>query len=250
MTTFKDHFSGHAASYAEARPTYPPELFAALARLAPGRALAWDAGCGSGQAAVALATHFDRVFASDPSAEQVANATAHPRVEYAVERAEDASLGDASVDLVSVAQAYHWFDHGRFAAQVHRVARPGAIVAVYGYDLVRVDPVVDVIVDALYHVVLEGHWPPERALVDAHYATLPFPYDELSWPDVAMTQAWTLAQFLAYLGTWSAVQRHRRATGRDAIAEVAPALAHAWGEPRSPRVVRFDLFGRIGRVRA
>jgi SAM-dependent methyltransferase len=250
MSGFKDHFSGHAACYAEARPSYPPALFEALAALAPRRVLAWDAGCGSGQAAVALAAHFDRVFASDPSAEQVANATPHPRVAYAVERAEASSLPDRSVDLVSVAQAWHWFDHARFAEEVARVARPGAVVAVYGYDLVRVDAAVDRVVDGLYDGVLGAYWPPERALVDAHYQTLPFPWDALAWPDVAMTQAWTLAQFLAYLGTWSAAQRHRRASGDDAIAASEPALAHAWGDPDRARTVRFGLFGRVGRVRA
>lgn len=250
MSGYKDHFSGHAASYAEARPSYPTALFEALAALAPRRVLAWDAGCGSGQAAVALAAHFERVFASDPSAEQVANATPHPRVEYAVERAEASSLRDRSVDLVSVAQAWHWFDHARFADEVARVARPGCVVAAYGYDLVRVDAAVDRVVDGLYDGVLGADWPPERALVDAHYATLPFPYEPLAWPDVAMTHEWTLDQFLAYLGTWSAAQRHLRATGEDAVAAVAPALAQAWGDALRARTVRFGLFGRVGRVRA
>src|SRR5271155_781134 len=111
---FKDHFSGHAADYRAFRPTYPPELFAFLASVAPGRDLAWDCGTGSGQAAVPLADHFARVYATDASAEQVANADPHPRVEYAVAPAENGPLADGSADLVLVAQALHWFDHDRF----------------------------------------------------------------------------------------------------------------------------------------
>ncbi|HET9484442.1 MAG TPA: class I SAM-dependent methyltransferase [Xanthomonadales bacterium] len=246
--SFKDHFSGHADAYADARPTYPPALFAQLAALAPDRALAWDAGCGNGQAALELAQHFDAVLATDPSAPQIANATPHPRVRYAVEPAERCSARDSSVDLVSVAQAYHWFDPARFADEVRRVARPGAIVAVYGYDVLRVVPAVDAVIDRLYDDVLGAYWPPERSLVDAHYATLPFPWQPLRMPGVAMQHDWTLPQLVAYLGTWSAAQRCRAATGVDAIAAARPALERAWGDPSRARTVRWNLFGRVGRV--
>ena len=103
MTAFKDHFSGHAAIYRDARPRYPDALFDWLAEQAPSRRLAWDAGCGNGQASIALAARFAHVVASDPSAAQIAHAPAHPNVEYRVEPAEQPSLADASVDLVVVA---------------------------------------------------------------------------------------------------------------------------------------------------
>ncbi len=47
---FKDHFSGHADLYAQARPHYPDALFAWIAANAPARDCVWDAGCGNGQA--------------------------------------------------------------------------------------------------------------------------------------------------------------------------------------------------------
>lgn len=246
--SFKDHFSGHAAAYAEARPTYPPELFAWLASLAPARTLAWDAGCGSGQAALALAARFDAVLATDPSAAQVANAARHPRVRYAVEPAEHSSAGDGCVDLVSVAQAYHWFDALAFHGEVWRVAKPRAVVALYGYDLMRISPAVDAQVAALYDGALAPHWPPERRFVDAHYATLPFPYEELAWPWFSMRHDWTLAQVLGYLATWSAVPRCRAATGVDPLAPTAAAVAREWGDPTASRTVEWPLFGRVGRV--
>ncbi len=246
--SFKDHFSGHARGYAEARPTYPPALFAWLASLAPRRALAWDAGCGNGQAAVALAAHFDAVFATDPSAPQVDNAVAHPKVRYAVEPAETSTLAAASVDLVSVAQAYHWLDHARFAEEVRRVAAPGAVVATYGYDVMRIAPAVDAAIAELYDGMLGTDWPPERRHIDAHYATLPFPFEPIAWQPHAMAHDWTLAEVIAYHGTWSAVQRHRKRTGTDPLVRAGAAIGRVWGDPDARRRVEWPLFGRVGRV--
>src|SRR5262245_46955738 len=114
MSEFKDHFSGHAAIYREARPTYPAQLFAWIAQQAPDRELAWDTGCGNGQATVALAAHFARVIGTDPSANQIANAERAANVEYRVEPAEQSSLAAASASVVTVAQALHWLEHARF----------------------------------------------------------------------------------------------------------------------------------------
>lgn len=245
---FKDHFSGHAADYARARPDYPPALFDWLAGQSPGTALAWDAGCGNGQAALALARHFDAVVATDPSATQIAEAVAHERVRYRVEPAEHSSLAPASVDLVCVAQALHWFDLTRFHAEVRRVAARGAVIAAISYALCRVDTAVDAICTELYAHRLAGRWPPERALVEDGYASLAFPYRELAPPRFEMAKTWSLDQYLGYLRTWSASRRHLQATGSDAVAELAPAFADAWGDPSRPRRIVWPLSMRVGRV--
>src|SRR5512139_937571 len=109
-STFEDHFSKQSQLYAQYRPHYPDEIYAYLASLAPGRSLAWDCGTGNGQAAIGLAKHFDRVHATDASAEQISLAYRHEKVAYCVEPAEHISLGDSSVDLVTVAVAIHWFN--------------------------------------------------------------------------------------------------------------------------------------------
>lgn len=246
--SFKDHFSGHAADYAQARPRYPQALFAWLAAQCPRRELAWDAGCGNGQAAVALAPLFERVVATDPSAGQVAQAQAHPVVEYRVEPAEQPSLDDASVDLVVVAQAFHWFDHPRFHQAVNRVARPGALVALWSYGLSAVTPEVDRVYRSLYDGLLGAYWTPERRDVENGYADLPFPYAPVEVPAFEMALDWTLPQYLAYLRTWSASQRYLRETGHDAVAQVADEMANAWGEPQRARTVRWPLAMRVGRI--
>ena len=121
-----DHFSQHASSYAESRPSYPRELARYLASVAPGRQLAWDCGTGSGQAAILLADEFERVVATDPSAAQLEHAVPHPRVEYRVGREAESGLADACCDLVTAAQAAHWFDLPAFYVEVARVTRPRA----------------------------------------------------------------------------------------------------------------------------
>ena len=244
---FPDHFSGHAAAYAKARPTYPAALFAHLAELAPARDLAWDVGCGNGQAARALAEHVERVVATDASARQLAQAAAHPRVEFACARAERAPLPDGAVALVTVAQALHWFDLDAFHAEVRRVARPGAILAEWSYDLMHVTPEVDAVVRHLYGDVVGRYWPPERIHVEDGYARLAFPFERVAAPTFAMQLEWTLEQLLAYLGTWSSVRRCAEDRGVDPVADVRAELAAAWGSAPA-RLVRWPLALRIGRI--
>src|SRR5262245_25085528 len=128
MMEFADHFSRQAPEYARFRPKYPAALIDFLAASAPARRLAWDCGTGSGQAAAALAERFDRVVATDPSDGQLARATRHPRVEYRIGRESESGLEDASADLVTSAQAAHWFDLPKFYAEVDRVLVPGGLV--------------------------------------------------------------------------------------------------------------------------
>lgn len=245
---FKDHFSGHAALYRDARPTYPPRLFELLAASAPSPAACWDAGCGNGQASVALADHFGDVFATDPSAEQIASAQPHPRVRYAVERAEDCSLADASVDLVCIAQALHWLELDRFHAQVKRVLKPGGVFAAIGYSRTRVDAKVDTVYRRLYEDITAAYWPPERALIDEHYAALPFPFEPIEPGALpVMRQHWNLHQYLAYLESWSAVARYRKQHGHSPVDLVREDFHQAWGDAQSARDVTWDMFVRAGR---
>jgi ubiquinone/menaquinone biosynthesis C-methylase UbiE len=248
MTTFKDHFSGHAATYAAARPVYPASLFAALAARCPRHALAWDAGTGNGQAALGLAAHFAAVHATDASAEQIALAVAHPRVRYAVALEHASGLPDASVDLVTVAQAAHWFDMAAFAAEARRVLGPGGMVAIWTYATCAVTPAVDAVVDWFYRREVGPYWPPERAHTENGYQQLAFPFAESPFPDSEMSIAWTRPQFEAYIESWSAVQRYRAATGRDPMAGFRRELVAAWADSASLLTVRWPVRGRLGTV--
>jgi len=232
---FRDHFSHDPAGYAAHRPTYPPELLEFLSRESPARELAWEAGCGSGQLSLLLAKRFERVLATDASAQQIEAATAHPRVEYRVAVAERSGLPAHAADLVVAAQAAHWFDLERFYAEAQRVGKAGALLALVSYGKTRVDAELDTRIDAFHDRTLLGHWPPERADVVDGYARLPFPFERLAVPALAIVREWGSDEFLAYVRTWSGVTALLKA-GRGAELERFEAdLRRAWTGRRAVR---------------
>ncbi len=250
--SFKDHFSGHAAAYASARPDrYPDELFDFLAGGAPGCGLAWDCATGNGQAAIPLADRFAVVVATDASAEQVSHFQPHPRIEVRRAPAEASGLAACSVDLVTIAQAIHWFDFERFYAEVRRVLRPDGLIAAWSYNLLRSEPAIDRVLDYLAEERVFSYWPPERRWVSEEYRTLPFPFAEVEAPPFTMSVDWNLDQLIAYVSTWSSIVRCRRETGADPLAEVASDLEAAWGGPSERgrvRTLSWPLHLRLGRV--
>ncbi|MGA2383147.1 MAG: class I SAM-dependent methyltransferase [Gemmatimonadales bacterium] len=245
---FKDHFSAAADTYAAHRPTYPAALAEFLAREAPQTGLAWDAGCGSGQLSVLLGDFFERVIATDGSAEQLARAAPHAKVEYHRATAEASGLPDASVDLAVAAQAAHWFDLPAYYAEVRRVARKGAVVAQTVYNLVEVDFRVDLAVRRFYADKLQRYWPPERRHVEQDYATLPFPFEPVTAPKLEMRATWTLRHFLGYMRSWSGVVAMEEALGPQPLAALEHELEALWGPEGSARAVRWPLTLRVGRI--
>jgi SAM-dependent methyltransferase len=243
--SFQDHFSTQAGGYAKARPVYPPGLFADLARLAPARLLAWDAGTGNGQAAVALAAQFERVVATEPSRAQLAQAAVHPRVDYHLSAETAPMISSATVDLVTVAQAVHWFDRTLFYAEAKRVLRPGGVLAIWSYELCRISPEIDEVLQRFYRGSIWPCWPPERRHVEAGYRDFDFPFEEIPFPVSTMEHDWTLAELAAYLRTWSSVVRYTRESGLDPVTALEAELAGLWGVGR--RRVSWPLAGRVGR---
>jgi SAM-dependent methyltransferase len=244
--SFKDHFSKQAADYAIFRPGYPQELFAYLGTIAPSRQLAWDCGTGNGQAAVGLASGFDRVIATDASEKQIANAQPHEHVEYRVAPAENSGIESETIDLIMVAQALHWLDLDRFHAEARRVLKPDGVLAASAYNLLRIEPAIDEIANRYYYEVVGPFWPPERQFVE-RFADLPFPLDEIDAPKFEMTAQWSLDHLLGYLRTWSSTQRFIAAKGTDPLDQITIDLRSAWGKPQRTRSISWPLVVRIGR---
>ena|SRR5689334_10330280 len=247
---FKDHFSKRAAAYAAFRPHYPKTLFSYLSSLCTQHELALDCGTGNGQAAVEIAEHFARVIATDPSAAQIERATRQHNVEYLVARAEQSGLASESVDLVTAAQALHWFDAPAFFTEATRVLKRDGAIAIWGYG----DPVLDTprLQSQLHEFnrgKLESYWTPERqALLDG-YMTIDFPFAELTPPKFELRVDWTLPQLLGYLRTWSATARYVEKHGVDPVAVLEPTLGAEWGEPHRARLVRWPIHMRAGVLR-
>lgn len=242
---FEDHFSRQSRSYAASRPEYPEALFRYLAGVAPAHGRAWDCATGSGQAAGALAAHFREVIATDASTQQLAQAPHRTRIVYRVASAEDSGIETGSVDLVTVAQAVHWFDRERFYREVMRVLKPDGVVAVWSYNLLRISPELDRVIGNLYTDIVGGYWPAQRRLVEDGYRSLAFPFRELTPPSFEMLARWSLQRLLDYLASWSAVQRYKDAHGADPVAQVAARLRAAWGDA-ADRTVRWPLSLRVG----
>jgi SAM-dependent methyltransferase len=244
---FKDHFSERAAGYAVFRPRYPDALFAWLADLVPDHALAWDAGTGNGQAATGLARWFDRVHATDASEKQIANAEPDERVRYAVGPESASGLPDASCDLVTAAQALHWFDVPAFFREARRVLKPGGTIAIWTYGGPRLDePALNARLQA-YADHIAPYWPPERAMVDDAYSSVDFPFDELASRRFTMELQALRGELTGYLRTTSAQQRYIAEQGLDPVDWLEAQLAPAWPDDARHRIT-WPVTVRAGRT--
>ena len=210
MQQSKDNFSAQADAYFKFRPTYPQALYTFLFNLPGERKAAWDSGTGNGQVAAVLAGEFEQVFATDISKAQLQKATQKKNIRYAESRAEASGLPSHSIDLVTVAQAIHWFDHDAFYKEVRRVANPGAWVAAWGYGLLDISPELNPVVADFYHNTVGPYWDGERRHIDLAYREIPFPFKEVKVPGFSMRVSWTRGQFMGYLSSWSSVQHYMR----------------------------------------
>lgn len=246
--SFKDHFSGHASLYETHRPSYPDALFDWLARQTPSHDLAWDCATGNGQAALGLAAHYRQVVASDASESQIAQARFHERVRYFRASAEKTSLDDQSVDLVTAAQAAHWFDLPGFFKEARRVLRPEGVIAIWCYNLHSINSEIDPILYRYYEEIVGPYWPPERRIVEDRYQSIEFPFQEFEPARFEMSRSLNLEQSIGYLQTWSSSQRFLKSQGSDPIDLIRQDLEQAWGDPTEERLIHWPLSLRIGRV--
>lgn len=241
----KDLFSSQASQYAAFRPTYPPALYEFIFRHVKHFETAWDAGTGNGQVARDLSGRFSKIFATDISEKQIANAVRLENIFYSV-GGETCVLPDGSVDLVTVAQAIHWFDRDIFYREVVRVAKPGSAIAVWGYGLLRVDTTIDAVIDNFYVDIIGPYWDKERRLIDEHYQTIAFPFQEIKPPGFSFSFEWSLDELQGYLTTWSSVQKFIREQGRNPVDDLIETIRPFWNQGKEK--VEFPLFLRLGQV--
>lgn len=245
----KDLFSSGAPEYARFRPQYPAALFDYILSFITDRQQAWDVGCGNGQTAYILSRYFDAVLGTDISNEQLAHAQPAYNIQYKKESSSACSLPDGSVDFIAISQALHWFELDAFYREVHRVAKPNAWMAAWGYQLIRIDPAVDAPIDHLYTTVLGSYWDAERKHIDQAYAQLRFPFSTVPDPGLYIEDQWLPNQLEGYLRTWSAWKHYQQAhpAEPDPIAQLMQSIASIW-PATTARPIRFPLFLKMGRV--
>lgn len=246
MAVFKDYFSKQADMYAKYRPHYPEALYAFLASQTVGHDQVWDCGTGNGQAAIDLTRYYTAVFATDPSEQQIKNTTQHSQIRYAVEKAEKSSLPDQSVDLITVANAMHWFDLDVFYAEAKRVLKQGGVIAAWCYGIPLISEEIDPVVYAFHHGILGDYWVAENRLVEKEYTTIQFPFKELPHPDFYSHKQMNLADTIGYFNTWSAVQRFITKNKVNPTIQLAEELSAVWGNPEMKRTFCWKLALKIG----
>jgi len=231
-SNFKDHFSSHAKLYARNRPDYPQELFSYLNEITPDKSTVWDCATGSGQAALSLCNYFEQVIATDASRNQLRNAVQHAKIDYRVASAESSGIEDHSIDLITIAQALHWFDHDKFYEEVRRVSKPETMIAAWSYGITQIEPKIDQILLNYYENIVGPYWPSERHFIEDQYKNIPFPFQQLKNPSFAMKKIWNADDLLAYLRTWSATQKYIMDKGIDPTSIIEKPLKRIYQEER------------------
>jgi len=243
----KDRFSIQADAYKKFRPVYPQALYNYIMQFVQDRNYALDVATGNGQAAVALASYFQKVYAIDTSTAQLAQAPKKENIEYRQCAAEETFLAAHTFDLVTVAQAYHWLEHEAFATEVLRIAKQGAVIAVWLYDRFQTaNAALNELMDHFYFQITGPYWDAARKHVDNHYNDLPFPYELLPTRPFAIEVRWTQAHLMGYLSSWSSVQKYIEVHGRSPLPLIQAEVAALMGAETI--VVRFPIYLHLGRV--
>lgn len=247
-TPTRNWFDQGGLAYARFRPEYPPQLAAFLASITTDRRMAVDVGCGNGQLTQLIAPYFNSVAGLDPSADQIANATPHQRITYQCAPAEHLPLADGCANLITAAQAAHWFNLPDFYREARRIAASGCVLALISYGVLSLEPALNERFQKFYQDEVGPYWPPERKLVDAGYATIDFPFEELAAPPMEIRVHWHLIDFLGYLNTWSAVRRAKEAGRKEVLLDFASDISSAWGDENRRRSIAWPINMRIGKL--
>lgn len=244
---FNDHFSLQSAAYASYRPHYPESLFSYLSQLVSPPITAWDCATGNGQVALGLVPYCDRIYATDASAKQISHAFASEKITYAIAPAETSGLAAQSVDLITVGQALHWFNLDQFYDEVRRVLTPGGVLAVWGYGLFTLPQAGAELLAAIdrFYALVEPFWPPERVIIEQGYRKIPFPFVEVTPPQLTMQVSWSAEQLVGYLRTWSATQRCVEALSPDEVVLALQVIRESWGAA-TQQLVDWPLHFRLG----
>jgi len=244
----KGDYTDVSKQFKQFRPTYPSDLYDFVLSCVSNKDTAWDCGTGNGQVASILSNYFNNVIATDLCEAQIDNATLADNINYIVTKSENSTISENSVDLITSAQAVHWFDIENFYKEAKRVGRENAIIALWGYNRYRIDAVLDDIMDSFYSKFLDAYWhdTPRVFLANA-YRTLPFDFEEIASPKLEIKVDWKLSQIEGYLETMSSVQEYIKENQHDPVPDLMQELMKEW-HTDTYREVTFPIFMRVGKI--
>jgi len=243
----KDLFSRDSKQYAKFRLTYPDEFYHFIFQHVNHKQYAWDVGTGNGQVARVLARHFEQVYATDISQKQLEEAVQLPNVQYLRCNEYETSFATHTFDLITVGQAIHWFNIDLFYQEVQRVAKKGAIIAVWGYNLLRISPQIDTLIQQFYKEKVGSFWNAERKYVEESYQTIPFPFQVITSPNFQIEVFWDLTMLEGYLNTWSSVGKFIQTHLYNPVNELIVSLNPFWKKNEQKKII-FPIFVRLGVV--
>ena len=246
---YTDHFAQRSSDYLQFRPGYPDALFDYLSSLLTTHEFAWDCATGNGQAAASLSRYFTFVIATDLNHAQLDVAIKKDNISYHAWPAEKTKIPSASIDLITIAQALHYFDFTHFYQEAKRVLKPDGVIAAWCYSLGSISPDLDKIIKKVYSDILGNtYWPKERRYVDEQYHTIPFPFTRLVSPQFYTEKAITLDELLGYLSTWTAVKEYERRNNANPLDLVKEEFKTAWGPPETKHIMRWPIHLLVGKV--
>ena len=250
MKSAKDKFSNQAKIYKKYRPTYPIEIYQELIGLVKNKDKCWDCGTGNGQVAIQLAKYFNTVNATDISQRQLDNAEQHEKIVYQVVRAEKTNFLDNHFDLITVAQAIHWFDFKAFNQEVNRVGKKGAIISIWGYGLLRINSNIDKLIDKFYFDIIGPYWNEERKHIDKEYQTIQFDFKEIPVnKNKTILTNWNLNQLEGYFNSWSSVQNFNKVNSNtNPVNQIIQEIKEFWKDNEAKKEIKFPIFMRVGEI--
>lgn len=162
----------------------------------------------------------------------------------------------SSIDVVTIAQAIHWFDLPSFYKQVKWVLKkPHGVIAAWCYTVPEVNDSVDAVLQQFYRISTGPYWEPQRKLVDQKLSSIDFPFEPVDGVDhtgpfqFVAERSMVFDNYLTYLRSWSAYQTARE-KGLELLSDdVIEEFKRAWAENgEDQKVVKYPIYLRIGRV--
>ncbi|XP_067676536.1 putative methyltransferase DDB_G0268948 [Haliotis asinina] len=250
----------HAVIYAAARPRYSEKMFDHIFKFCQAGGgkfkLAVDVACGTGhQSTLPLVDRFERVIGVDVSEEQLKQAPINiANLEFKQSTAEDLSFLDSnSVDLVTAATSFHWFNIPEFLKEVERVLSPGGCLAVYSYGWPSLpETAAQEILEKFISTYLMDFHHAGNLMAMGGYKDVRLPFEDSQRDTVTLEMDWTVDQLCDFMQSTSVWQKRLNVfPDCDSLNTLAANLRRFYGgssaEQQSRLTALFSLAILMGR---